>query len=161
MEILPSTQTNPFLSYRFQEKSTSEPVVLPQAITFFSTRLWGLCSFIAELSQCCTTARTRLLIPGDVIPPGLRFSLVAACVPVWGLSQRCSQGCSVPFDTELDFLMTKRKFFQYKACCICQQELKDGCKAQLDVADCILFLKAGSSLRSWPWTHLPMESCIA
>lgn len=116
-------------------------------------RLWGLCSFIAKLSQCCTTARTRLLIPGDVIPPGPRFSLVAACVPVWGLSQWCSQGCSVPFDTELHFLMTKRKFFQYNACCICQQELKDGCKAQLDVADCILFLKAGSSLRSWPWTR--------
>lgn len=136
------------------------------------TGLWVLCNFTSKLWLCCTTARSRLLIPGDATPPGPRCRLMTTCIPVAGSFQPTLSRL-LPFavhDTcryfsfgtrELYSLITKRQFFQYKAWCICQEEQKDGWKGQRNVAAHTLFLKVGSSLRSPPRTDTSMESHIA
>lgn len=56
-----------------------------------------LCSFTSKLSLCCTTARSRLLIPGDVTLPGLCCRLVTTCIPVAGSFQLTLSRLLPPF----------------------------------------------------------------
>lgn len=61
---------------------------------------------------------------------------------------------------ELYILITKRQFFEDKACCICQKEQKMAEKNK-DVAALTVLLKPGGSLRSLPQTGLSMGSHTA